>query len=1208
MFHLSSKFKPTGDQPQAIAKLTRGLKSGMRHQTLLGVTGSGKSVVSNTPVLVKNSFGTTNLINIGELIDKIFEDFKNKIRNARNIQIIATDDLPKERRLQAYSFNPVSKINSWKKITHFTRHASPNKLYKITTACGREVTVTGDHNFFALQNGEFNLVETKMLDRGNYLPLPLKLEAPASTLNFLNLTEYLDAECLYFSLPEFKNIWTSKEKLLRPFLTTSKVFGLLKKNERVNSALYQNLLTVAPELSTGPKIGLRLGGYQTSPEFKLTDEFLRLLGYYIAEGHGEKGYLIISSGNPEIITDFRGALSGIGLRSRLRPNTYDYQINSRLWAQVVSKLCGTNSKNKHLPDFWPNLSQNHLTNLLRAYFSADGGIDGRAITCTTASESLALDLVYALLRFGIVARIRKKSARIPNKDIFGNYWIVSMSGQKFVKIFKEKLGFVISRKNLLINKIITGIYNTNVDLIPSTNWLKSARLELGLSQKNLQDKIDINRSYVSMLENGLRMPSREVFEKLVKYLRQIALEKGAQDQLKQIQEKTNLLNLYWSPIKCIEKVGGERFVYDFSVKDNETFMAGQGGLFVHNTFTIANVIANIKKPTLVISHNKTLAAQLYQEFREFFPHNSVHYFVSYYDYYQPEAYIPHSDTYIEKDARINEEIDRLRHAATQAVMTRDDVIIVASVSCIYNLGSPEDYQKLSLHFFEGQKINPRNLAASLLKLQYAQDLELKRGAFRKSIDEIEIVPATGDSITKIKFKSPQIKKISIAEGVDLDSLIYHDPTYEKIVETKIFPAKYWIATDDKIDLAITNIRAELQRHIKKLDREGLHLEAARLKERTEHDMQMIKQTGYCHGIENYSRHLDFRTPGDPPFTLIDFFKTRGDFLTVIDESHMTIPQLNGMHSGDYSRKATLVEYGFRLPSALDNRPLRFDEFQKNINQTIYISATPKPYEIKKSTKKGVVEQLVRPTGLLDPIIEIQPTKNQIKHLLREIQKRVANSQRVLVTTLTKRMAEDLSEHLADNGIKVNYIHSEIKTLQRLEIIHDLRLGNYDVLVGVNLLREGLDLPEVSLVAILDADKEGFLRNATTLIQTMGRAARHIDGHVIMYADKITRSMANAIQETERRRKVQEEYNRKHGITPTTIIKMIKRSDLSSGKKARISKWYSYDPADKGTEIEHLTPSAQMERLQKEMERAVKELKFERAMMLREQMLKLRKRL
>jgi len=624
------------------------------------------------------------------------------------------------------------------------------------------------------------------------------------------------------------------------------------------------------------------------------------------------------------------------------------------------------------------------------------------------------------------------------------------------------------------------------------------------------------------------------------------------------------------------------------------------------TFTIANVIANVGKPTLVISHNKTLAAQLYQEFREFFPFNSVHYFVSYYDYYQPEAYLPHTDTYIEKDARINEEIDRLRHAATQALLSRDDVIIIASVSCIYNLGSPEDYQKLSLHLFEGQKISPKEIIASLLRLQYAQDIELKRGIFRKGVNEIEVVAPSGDKITKIKLGSNKIAKILVAEDLDLDTLLDKEPNYQRVVETRIFPAKYWVTTDDRLNIAITNIKAELQQHLAKLKRQGLHLEAERLKQRTEEDIQMIKRTSYCHGIENYSRHLDFREPGEPPFTLLDFFKTKEDFLTIIDESHLTIPQLRGMYHGDYSRKQTLIEYGFRLPSALDNRPLRFPEFQKSVNQVIYLSATPKEYELKKSGKDGLVEQLIRPTGLLDPTIEIRPTYNQVNHLIEEIKKRVAVGQRVLVTTLTKRMAEDLAEHLAERGIKVNYIHSEIKTLERLEIIHDLRLGNYDVIVGVNLLREGLDLPEVSLVAILDADKEGFLRNATTLIQTMGRAARHLDGHVIMYADKITGSMENAIRETERRRKIQEEYNAKHGITPVSIQKAVKRSDLPSSKKAKISRWYSYDPMDSKEDLEKLPRARRIEILTKQMERAVKELRFEHALYLREQILKLKK--
>jgi excinuclease ABC subunit B len=640
-----------------------------------------------------------------------------------------------------------------------------------------------------------------------------------------------------------------------------------------------------------------------------------------------------------------------------------------------------------------------------------------------------------------------------------------------------------------------------------------------------------------------------------------------------------------------------------SGKKHQTLLGVTGS---GKTFTIANVIANIGKPTLVISHNKTLAAQLYQEFREFFPHNSVHYFVSYYDYYQPEAYIPHTDTYIEKDAKINEEIDRLRHAATQALLTRDDIIIVASVSCIYNLGSPEDYQKLSLHLFEGQKISPKEIIRGLLRLQYNQDIELKRGAFRKGVNEIEIAPPSGDKVTKIKLSGDKIVKIMAAEGCDLDAPLDKELRYERIVETRIFPAKYWVATDNRIDLAIANIKAELQQHLVKLKKQGLYVEAERLKQRTEEDMRMIKRTGYCHGIENYSRHLDFREAGEPPFALLDFFKTKGDFLTIIDESHLTIPQLRGMFHGDHSRKSTLIEYGFRLPSALDNRPLRFPEFQKSVNQVVYLSATPKEYELKKSGKEGLVEQLVRPTGLLDPTIEIRPTRNQISHLIDEIKKRVAVGQRILVTTLTKRMAEDLSEHLAEKGIKVNYIHSEIKTLERLEIIHDLRLGNYDVIVGVNLLREGLDLPEVSLIAILDADKEGFLRNATTLIQTMGRAARHLDGHVIMYADKITGSMENAIRETERRRKIQEEYNIKHGITPASIQKAVKRSDLPSSKKAKISRWYSYDPIDGKEDLEKLPVARRIEIMTKQMERAVKELKFEYALYLREEVLKLRK--
>ncbi len=630
------------------------------------------------------------------------------------------------------------------------------------------------------------------------------------------------------------------------------------------------------------------------------------------------------------------------------------------------------------------------------------------------------------------------------------------------------------------------------------------------------------------------------------------------------------------------------------------------------TFSMANVIQQYKRPTLVISHNKTLAAQLYQELKDFFPDNAVHYFVSYYDYYQPEAYLAHSDTYIEKDAKINEEIDRLRHSATQALMHHDDVIIVASVSCIYNLGSPEEYKKMSLNLFEGQKISGSQLSAQLERLQFFRELDLSRGSYRRTTDEVEIVSSTGDEITKVKIVNDKIKAISVARNVNLEDLISNHPKYERVVETHIFPAKYWVSSDGNISVAIENIKAELQQHIKVLNKKKLYLEAERLQRRTEHDIEMLRHTGFCHGIENYSAHLDFRKKGEPPYTLIDYFRTKGKFLTIIDESHLTIPQVRGMFGGDHSRKKTLVEYGFRLPSAIDNRPLNFEEFEALLQNTLYVSATPKLHELEKSGKKGQVEQLVRPTGLLDPTVEIHKTKGQIEHLIKQIKKRVKNKQRILITTFTKRMAEDLTDYLSDAGIKVNYIHSDIKTLQRIEILHDLRLGNYDVIVGVNLLREGLDLPEVSLVAILDADKEGFLRNTTTLIQTMGRAARHVEGHVIMYADKITKSMQAAIDETNRRRDIQIAYNKLHKITPTTIQKAVKRSDLGSNLqssmatgKQKISRMYSYNPEDQIVESS-MTPTQKLEMLEKEMKSAVKDLKFERAIKIREKILKLRK--
>lgn len=622
------------------------------------------------------------------------------------------------------------------------------------------------------------------------------------------------------------------------------------------------------------------------------------------------------------------------------------------------------------------------------------------------------------------------------------------------------------------------------------------------------------------------------------------------------------------------------------------------------TFTMAHVIAQYARPTLVISHNKTLAAQLYREFRELFPNNAVHYFVSYFDYYQPEAYLPSSDTYIEKDSKVNEEIDRLRHAATQGLMSRDDVIVVASVSCIYNLGDPEDYKSMGLEVFVGKKMTTSEFVRHLSRLQYAPEIELKRSCFRKTHDEIEVVSPSGTEVRRVTFKNNKIEGLWIATINTPEDLETKSPPYERVLETTFFPAKFWTATDDKIGVAIENIKSELEKHVKFLRKEKKSEEASRLWNRTMQDMDMLKQTGYCFGIENYSRHLDFRKPGQPPFTLVDYFKSKGEFLTIIDESHISLPQLQGMFNGDHARKSTLVDYGFRLPSALDNRPLKYEEFKKLLQKTIFVSATPGAFEVKLAGQKNIAEQVVRPTGLLDPTIEIHPTEGQIEHLLEQINLRIKAKERVIVTTLTKRMAEDLSEHLAANGIKVNYLHSEIKTLDRLKILKDFRMGVYEVLVGVNLLREGLDMPEVSLIAIMDADKEGFLRNTTTLIQTMGRAARNQNGHVILYADKATKSIEAAVGETQRRRAKQIIYNKERKIVPRTIIKSMGGFDLPISSASSDSRRPTYDRA--GTGIVGVGRKAnQVAQLNRLIERAIRKADYEQALVLREQLQKLK---
>ena len=612
------------------------------------------------------------------------------------------------------------------------------------------------------------------------------------------------------------------------------------------------------------------------------------------------------------------------------------------------------------------------------------------------------------------------------------------------------------------------------------------------------------------------------------------------------------------------------------------------------TFTMANIIQEVQRPTLVIAHNKTLAAQLASEFKDFFPQNAVEYFVSYYDYYQPEAYVPRTDTYVEKDASINEELDKLRLSATYSLMTRRDVLIVASVSCIYGLGDPEDYFNLVASVKVGEIRDRGRLLRQLVDMQYERnDFELARGKFRIRGDTLEIVPAYEEVAVRIQFFGDEVERI-----VQLDPLT--GELLGQLEEAAIYPAKHFVTSKERLELAIVDIGVELEERLKELRDQGKVLEAARLESRTHYDVEMLQETGFCSGVENYARHLSRRGPGTAPWTLLDYFPE--DFLLFVDESHMTLPQVRGMYAGDMSRKQTLVDYGFRLPSAMDNRPLNFGEFEKHINQIVFVSATPGPYELEHSS--AVVEQVIRPTGLLDPTIEVKPTTGQIDDLLHQIKLRVDEGHRCLVTTLTKRMAEELADYLSEMGVRNHYLHSDIQTLERIEILRDLRLGVYDVIVGINLLREGLDLPEVSLVAILDADKEGYLRSTTSLIQTTGRAARHASGHVIMYADRITDSMKRAIDETYRRRAIQDAHNREHGIEPQSIQKEV--HDITEGIKGIAETRSSYRVMRQQLSRDDMFRV--VKDLEAQMKDAAHNLKFEKAAQLRDEMYELRRML
>ncbi len=656
--------------------------------------------------------------------------------------------------------------------------------------------------------------------------------------------------------------------------------------------------------------------------------------------------------------------------------------------------------------------------------------------------------------------------------------------------------------------------------------------------------------------------------------------------------------LEWEPVQTLHRMVHNGWVYDLSVPGMETFLAGAEGVFVHNTFTVANVIAELNRPTLILSHNKTLAAQLFAELKGYFPENAVEYFISYYDYYQPEAYVPATDTYIEKEADINEDIERLRLRTTASLLSRRDVIVVASVSAIYALGDPEETRKFFFVIRKGATLDRDQMLRRLVDLQYTRnDTVLKRGTFRARGDVVELIPAYEEHVVRVEFWGDEVERLAIRDPLTGEIL-------EEPEQVAIYPAGHWLTSEEKFERALQSIEAELHERIRELEAAGKILEARRLEQRTRMDLELLRATGTCPGVENYSRHLAGRAPGERPYCLVDYFPD--DFLLVIDESHVTIPQLQGMYRGDRARKQTLVEYGFRLPSALDNRPLRFEELEALWNQVLFVSATPGPYELEK-THGWVVEQIIRPTGLVDPEILVQPTRNQMDEVLDEVRKRAEKGERVLITTLTKRMAEDLADYLVKHDVRARYLHSELDAIERVQLLRDLRLGTFDVLVGVNLLREGLDLPEVSLVIILDADKTGFLRSERSLIQMAGRAARNAAGQVILFADEITPAMERAIQETQRRRTLQLAYNREHGIIPRTI----RKSPEEIMRLTRIADERVFTRKEDSTEqeivllMEELPPMEALEELERRMKQAADLWEFERAAQYRDAWLKLK---
>ncbi|MGC4045064.1 MAG: excinuclease ABC subunit UvrB [Armatimonas sp.] len=1073
-FQLISKFHPSGDQPKAIAGLVEGLNKGEKYQTLLGATGTGKSVAWHEPVTVRQPGGTFRGP-IGELIDSVIgkEQFAETV-----------EGYPEQWEIVAW--NPETGETGWQSISAISRHKSPSEMYRLTTSCGRNVTVTGDHSVWVLRDGELRLLAGSDVIPGDSLPAPSILPEPENPFSFID--ENNSAQFPYAKY--FSGRYPTKVQFsfsLTEAFCQLIAFTLSRSRLHLKGEIFKDTYFHLHDY----KECLRLEDILNKCNLSFTTEIIPP-----KEDHVFFAKLSFKTEEPKYITIVHDELFSNFFWNNFPAASHPYDGNQ-------------------LPEFWNGLSNYHLSIILKTYFDLNGYPHKKSFKCTAGGIKPINNIQESLLRFGI-----HSSVELIYMDTSSTIHCLTVEGLDNLKKFQKYIGFEDSVRNKQLQNLVRRSNDSSVGIPTSVTW---------------------------------------------------------------------------TTVKSVDSVRGEGFVYDFSIPGYETFLTGRGGLFVHNTFSVAQVIQSVQRPALVIAHNKTLVAQLCSEFREFFPNNAVEYFVSYFDYYQPEAYIPSTDTFIEKDSSVNDEIDRLRHAATQAVLERRDVIIVASVSCIYGLGSPQNYRDSTVWFNVGQEYDREDILRRLVSLQFARnDVALARATFRMKGDTLEVMPKDEEIVFRIHFDWETCSRIQKIDWLTGDILGEQD-------KLQLFPATHFVSDPEKIEEILKEIEAEMEARKAVFLAENKLIEAQRIEQRVKYDLEMIREIGFCSGIENYSRVFDRRPQGSPPHTLLDYFPD--DFVVIIDESHQTIPQLNAMYAGDKKRKDTLIEFGFRLPSAADNRPLRFQEFRERASQTILVSATPGPWERENSSR--IVEQIIRPTGLIDPEIQIRPTKGQIDDLIGEIQKRTEKGERVLVTTLTKKMAEDLTEYLVEIGSKVQYLHSDVHTLERSEILRDLRLGIYDVVVGINLLREGLDLPEVSMVAILDADKEGFLRSETSLIQTIGRAARNVGGQVLMYADTITGSMRRAIDETTRRRAKQEAYNKEHGITPTTVKKAV--ADVLAAKQVAEAKSYYKVASDRAPETLPLDQLLlAVTDMEKEMKAAARNLDFEHAAQLRDEIARLKK--